>query len=220
MAGIYRDFIASLAKHGFSKTSHFRFLTPTFDTVTKGQFSGMDELLSLRCEATEFPGRQLISNDSRIYGPSYKTPYQSVYQEITLNFIETENFLIRQYFELWMDLVFNSTTNRLSYPNEYRVDTTLEQFDVSDGSRPNSVNDPEIPNPSLLPAAEWNLYNSFPTAINQMPVSWAEDGLHRVTVTLAFEWYTMRIAKSSDTSVKPQSQLSSPPAPPRGSARS
>ena len=216
MAGKFTEFLSFLNRYGVAKTSHFRLHIPlTLKGPGTEAFSESERVMGLRCEATELPGRQLVSNDSRTYGPTYKTPYQSLYQEITLNFIETGNFMIRGFFEIWMDKIFNSSTNQLSYPNTYRVDTTLTQYDVMDGSRPNSVTEPETLRASLKTAAIWNMYNSFPTAINQMPVSWAEDGLHRVTVTMAFEWYTLIAGIDSQT--KPAPQLNSPPIAPKGS---
>lgn len=215
MAGILTEFIASLDRWGVSKTSHFRLYIPL--TFKGEQFSDMDKLLGLRCEATELPGRQLVSNDSRTYGPSYKTPYQSLYQEITLNFVETANFMIRGFFETWMDTIFNSSTNQLAYPNTYRVDATLTQYDVSDVAAGFAVTKPAVKAEGLPETARWYMHNAFPTAINQMPVSWAEDGLHRVTVTLAYEWYTIQTGLNA--AAKPVPKINSPPVPPRGSAR-
>jgi len=215
MAGKNTEFLAFINRYGVAKTSHFRLHIPlTFKGDTFGESA---RLLGLRCEATELPGRQLVSNDSRTYGPTYKTPYQSLYQEITLNFIETANFVIRGFFETWMSSIYNPSTNKLSYPNTYRSDVSLTQYDVTDGSRPHSVTEPETLRASLKESAVWVLHHSFPTAINQMPVSWAEDGLHRVTVTLAYEWYTLSTGNAAQT--KPQPKIDSSSVPPKGSAR-
>lgn len=217
MAGQYQDFIAYINKYGVSKTSHFGLSIPVTLVNTSGEkFSDINKLLGLRCETTELPGRQLISNDSRTYGPTYKTPYQSLYQEVTVNFLETGNFIIRDFFETWMNSIFNSKNNLLAYPDSYRFDTILTQYDVSDGSRPRSVKEPETPQASLRTIAVWTLYKTFPTAVNQMPVSWSEDGLHRVTVTLAFEWYALKIGGGIKSG---KSELPSPQVPAGGSGR-
>jgi hypothetical protein len=182
-----------------------------FKLDKKNKFSDMDKLLGLRCEATELPGRQIISNDSKVYGPTYKTPYQSLYQEITLNFIETSSFLIRDFFEQWLSNIFNPTTNMLAYPDDYRFEVSLKQYETF-------LDDVNNPSASLVATAKWRLYNSFPTAVNQMPVAWAEDGLHRVTVTLAYEWYTLSTGGDS-LSDESRERLKSPQQPPKGSAR-
>jgi hypothetical protein len=150
-----------------------------------------------------------VSNDSRTYGPTYKTPYQSLYQEFTVNFLETSDFFVRGFFETWMNQIFNSSTNLLEYPDNYRFDTTLTQYDVM-------LKDEKDPASSLRQVAVWTLFNTWPTAVNQMPVSWTEDGLHRTTVTLAFEWYSLSTAV--EPLPKGAAQTKSATVPPKGSS--
>lgn len=219
MAGQYTDFLASLGQYGIAKTSHFSLSIPIVIRGSDGSvlFSDMDRLMGLRCESAELPGRQLISNDSRTYGPTYKTPYQSLYQETTFNFLETDTFLIRTFFEAWMSIIFNPTTNMLAFPETYHSDITLRQYDVVDGSRPHSVKETVTPPSNLETIAKWEMFNAFPTSVNQMPVSWSEDGLHRTTVTMAFEWYQLITGPgSSNRSVRHEFNAS--PKPPKGSS--
>lgn len=219
MAGQYQEFLSAIYEYGVAKTSHFRLSIPINLRVPSGEsFSDLDRLLGLRCEATELPGRQLISNESRTYGPTYKTPYQSVYQEATFNFLETDTFLIRHFFETWMSSVFDPATNLLSYPQSYRFDINLKQYDVTDGSRPHSVKEPETPTASLEAIAVWEMFNAFPTAVNQMPVAWAEDGLHRTTVTMAFEWYSLTTGPGSSNRSARRPEIKSPTIAPKGSS--
>lgn len=207
MAGQLTEFLASINRLGVAKTSHFRFSIDA--TIPGTTFSDIQKVVGLRCETAELPGRQFVSNDSRIYGPIYKTPHQSLYQEITVTFVETADFLIRGFFEKWMDAIYNSDTNILGYPNQTRFDSTITQYDVM-------LNDAKDPASSLRKIAEWTLIYSFPTAINQMPVAWSEDGLHRVTVTMAYEWYFL--ATSVDPVPVGASNLKSPAVPPKGSS--
>jgi len=206
MAGRLQEFLGHFNRYGVAKTSHFQFICPP---IVKGPlFSDASKVLSLRCEATELPGRQLVSEDAHIYGPTYKVPYQTVYQELTLTFLETSTFYIRSFFEVWMNAIFNASTNKVQYPNKTWVDTALTQYDVS-------ARDETDPSSSLKIIAQWALHYCRPTAINQMPVSWAEDGLHRIAVTLAFQSYTLTtFAAPSPPGVSP---IKSEPKLPRGS---
>jgi len=197
MAGLYHEFLAHIRSTGVSKTSHFQAMIPVILTAP-GSAAQTGQTLSLRCESTELPGRQLVTQDNRIYGPIYKTPYQSSYQEITLNFLETQDMFIRKYFELWLDLIYTSASNRLAYPNSYRADILITQFDISPQQAPITEDQPlsnQAPTRPLLstlaPLLTWNLISCFPTAVNQMPVSWTEDGFHRVPVTMAYEYYIL-----------------------------
>ncbi len=214
MAGNYQNFLASIRDTGVAKISNFQLSIPLLPGILLTRFSGADRLLALRCEAAELPGRQLVSNDSRTYGPTYKTPYQSLYQELTLNFIETGDFFIRDFFETWMNCIFNSHTNLLNYPRDYRTDISLTQFDIF-STVSNSIKKPEFPpDQGLDDIARWNIIDAFPTAVNQMPVAWSEDGLHRVTVTMAYEYYDLSKPDRPQTHISTEA-----PKPPKGSAR-
>jgi len=215
MAGQLRDFLSSISRYGVSKTSHYLVSIPVLSNDEK--FSDIQRVLGLRCEATELPGRQIVSNDSRTYGPTYKTPYQSVYQEITLNFLETGSFVIRGFFESWMSSIYNPENNILQYPQAYRYPVTLTQYDVTDTAPGFSVAKPQVRGEGLAAIAVWTMHKAFPTAINQMPVAWSEDGLHRVSVTLAYEWYTLGTVGVVKLAQPPSG---SAPVPPKGSSQS
>lgn len=193
MAGFYDAFLTHLNVAGVSRLSHFSLLTPMPPVVTDPKFAGLPAILSMRCEGTDLPGRQLSSQDIKIYGPTYKVPHQSSYQEITLTFLETQSFIIRDFFERWMGAIWSERDNLLKYPNSYRVDMYLSQHSTTTlaGTLP-QPNSPSNTGEFGLPIiAEWKLISAFPTAVNQMPVSWSEEGLHRVSVTLAYEYYVL-----------------------------
>lgn len=193
MAGLYHEFLAHLKDTGVTKTANYQVSIPMVPGPVAVQYSGFNRLLAMRCEAAELPGRQLVTQDSKIYGPTYKTPYQSLYQEITLNFLEASDFFIRRFFEAWHNTIFDSTTNQLAYPNSYRTDILLTQYDMM------------FSGDSMKQIATWNLINAFPTGINQMPLAWSEDGLHRVAVTMAYEYYIIT------TPEKPSPPAARPP---------
>lgn len=210
MAGLHHEFLAHLKNTGVSKTSHFQVMLPVDPALIGGKTTfDFGRTLSFRCEATDLPGRQLVTQENRIYGPVYKTPYQSLYQEITLNFLETQDMTIRKYFELWVDFIFESVSNRLAYPNLYRKDILITQYDISPKQPETAITgiQPTTTRPSnndtLAPLLTWNLISAFPTAINQMPVSWTEDGFHRVSVTIAYEYYVL----SEPSQPKKQSKI-------------
>jgi hypothetical protein len=211
------EFLASINQDGVAKTSHFRF---TAGVKEDGNFPDITRLLSIRCETTELPGRQLVTNDSRVYGPSYKTTHSVVYQEITLSFVETADFRIRSFFEAWLDTIFSVGNNLLSYPDATRFDCFLTQYDVMFDDEADEVatkTGKSNPSGGLRMIAVWTLKNAFPTAINQMPVSWSEDGIHRTTVTLAFEYYHMWAERIGVSGA--EGNISNPfPVPPKGSS--
>jgi hypothetical protein len=195
-----------------SKTSNFQLSIPLLPGVLATRFSGHDRAMAIRCEAAELPGRQLVCNDSRIYGPSYKTPYQSAYQETTLTFLETHDLFIRDFFETWMNGIFNSVSNMLNYPAYYRTDISVVQFDMFSTKDVPTTSGGMGLGSTLDVIAAWNLVQAFPTAVNQMPLSWSEDGFHRTTVTMAYEYYLI----SRPTKPVEQASVAAPPKAPPG----
>lgn len=212
------EFLSSISKDGVAKTSHFRFIAGVKED---GNFPDITRLLSIRCETAELPGRQLVTNDMRVYGPSYKTIHSVVYQEITLSFVETSSFVIRSFFEAWLNTIYSVGKNSLSYPDENRFDCFLEQYDVMFDDKEDeeaTKTGTSTPSGGLRRIAEWTLKNAFPTAINQMPVSWSEDGIHRTTVTLAFEYYIMWASHMATPKSAEGNISNSFPVPPKGSS--
>lgn len=181
MAGFYHEFLSEIRNSGVAKTSHFSVTIPIVPSALDASIGKSGRLFSLRCEATELPGKQLVTQENRIYGPVYKTVYQTIYQDLILTFLDTEDLFIRRFFEAWINTVFDVERNRVAYPDSYRSEIQITQFlpiaDTKSGSS------------SLEATATWHLFKSFPTAVNQMPVSWTEDGFHRTAVTLAYEYY-------------------------------
>ena len=55
--------------------------------------------LSLQCESAELPGKNLVTEDVKIYGPTFKVPYQTQYAETTLSFICTNDFFLNEHFQ-------------------------------------------------------------------------------------------------------------------------
>lgn len=177
MPGNISQFISNINQKGIAKTSHFDvdFSLPAIllpDTATP-------RLLKLRCESAELPGRQIGTTENRIYGPIYKTPYDSVYDEMSMTFVDTADMSIRVFFELWIDQVFNSETNSINYIDDVVSDIFVRQYDQA--GTPDTLN-------SVL---AFRLIRAFPTNVNQLTVSWADDSPHVLGVTFFYERYVI-----------------------------
>ncbi len=173
MPGNISQFLSNINKQGIARSSHFdvQFSIP----LTEGGY--IPQLLSMRCESAELPGRQIVTTDNKIYGPIYKTPYQTMYAEMTMVFVETSKMEIRGFFEDWMNTIYDPEFNQMNYLDNFICDATVTQYFV-DG-------DEEGLNPSL----QFKLKNVFPTNINQLSASWADDSPHKLSITFFYERY-------------------------------
>lgn len=168
--------------------------------------------LSFQCESTEFPGKSLQTQDVKIYGPTFKVPYQSQYGDITLNFLCTnKTFYERKLFEAWIESIMPTDTNNLRFPRSetgsYLTNIKIIQYDES-------VNEIHIV----------ELIDAFPVSIAPQPLSWSEDGFHRLGVQFAYERYRTIFqkedgrAKYFPETIRPLDRLrpSTPPTPSPG----
>lgn len=213
------QFWSHLKKEGISKNSHWDVTINLPLSLALSEFTNIGETLTLRCEAGELPGRQLVTNDVKIYGPIYRTAYQSLYTELNLTFIETQDLKVRRFMEAWMDTIFDSSTNTLQYQANYTTAMTITQYLMKERDpqpqtvQPAGVNIdiPFVTQNNLVPFAPGNapvtntvprdsgleptlyvqLYRAYPVNINQMTTAWSDDSPHRVQVSFFYEWYTI-----------------------------
>ena len=158
-----------------------------FGTVTEAIGSAMGQspvgadptlsrYLALQCETAELPGRTLMTHEAKVYGPTYKVPYQSQYNEMTLTFICTNEFWERKLFDRWIEAIMPSDTNNMRYAKDdnTRYMTPIKVIQYDDFIK-------------QIYAVE--LVDAFPTGVSAQPLSWSEDGFHRLSVQFAYQRY-------------------------------
>tara|TARA_R110000868_G_scaffold371406_1_gene634967 strand:- start:99 stop:845 length:747 start_codon:yes stop_codon:yes gene_type:complete len=132
--------------------------------------------LALQCETAELPGKALNTQDVKIYGPTFKVPFQTVFQDISLTFLCTNDFYERKLFERWIESIHPSDTYNFRYPKDqstgYMANIKIIQYDEF-----------------IKQIFAVELVDAFPTSIAAQPLSWSEEGFHRLTITFAYQKY-------------------------------
>jgi hypothetical protein len=146
------------------------------DEYSKTSNAAMSRYLALQCEAAELPGKTLQTADVKIYGPTFKIPYQTQYQETTLNFLCTNEFYERKLFDRWMEAIMPSDTNNLRFPKgtNTRYLTNIKVIQYDDFIK-------------QIYAIE--MIDAFPISIASQPLSWSEEGFHRLSVQFSYQKY-------------------------------
>lgn len=148
--------------------------------------------LSLQCESAELPGKNLITDDVKIYGPTFKVPYQTQYSDTTLTFICTNDFYERKLFERWMEAIMPTDTNNLRYPkgenSKYLTEITVKQY-----------------NEDVTQIFATKLIDAYPIGITSQALNWGDDNFHRLSVQFAYQRYEA----ITDTSVNIGEAISS-----------
>jgi hypothetical protein len=138
--------------------------------------SSVTRYLSLQCENAELPGKILQTQEVKIYGPTFKVPYQTQFQDMNLTFLCSNEFYERKLFERWMEAIHPSDTNNLRYPKgtNTRYLTNIKVIQYDDFVR-------------QIYAVE--LIDAFPIGMSPQALSWGEQNFHRLTVQFAYQRY-------------------------------
>jgi hypothetical protein len=146
------------------------------DEYSRTSNSSMSRYLALQCEAAELPGRTLQTADVKIYGPTFKVPYQTQYSDTTLTFICTNDFYERKLFDRWMEAIMPSDTNNLRFPKgqQSRYLTNIKIIQYDDFIK-------------QIYAVE--LIDAFPIGVAPQSLSWSDDGFHRLSIQFAYQRY-------------------------------
>ena len=143
---------------------------------SKSSNASITRYLSMQCEAAELPSKSLGTTDVKIYGPTFKVPFQTQYTETTLTFMCTNEFYERKLFDRWMEAIMPTDTNNLRYPKdeESRYLTNIKIIQYDDFIK-------------QIYAVE--LIDAFPVSIAAQPLSWSDDNFHRLSVQFAYQKY-------------------------------
>ena len=146
------------------------------DPQSRSDNPSMSRYLALQCESAELPGKSIITADAKIYGPGFKVPYQTQYNETSLTFLCTNEFFERKLFDKWLESIMPTDTNNLRFPkgknSRYLTNIKVVQYDEF-----------------IRQIYAVELMDAFPIGISAQPVSWGEEGFHRLTVQFAYQKY-------------------------------
>jgi hypothetical protein len=140
--------------------------------------------LSLYCEEAQIPGLAATNLPIKI-GPwtEYRTQnLEYLTTEMTFTFIIDEKWRVREAFEEWISLSANPVNKEVKFYNDYVSVVDIRSIGV---------------NNDIL--AEWQLVDAAPKLINLTPVSWNNNGLIRMSVSMsAKRWYKKTGTEEAD----------------------
>jgi hypothetical protein len=146
------------------------------DGYSKTSNASLTRYLALQCESAELPGKTLQTADVKIYGPTFKVPYQTMYSETTLTFLCTNDFYERKLFDRWMEAIMPTDTNNLRFAKgaqtRYLTNIKIIQYDEF-----------------IKQIYAVELQDAFPISVAPQTLSWSEDGFHRLSIQFAYQKY-------------------------------
>lgn len=174
---------------GPSKANRFvaRIVSLPNQLPRRAEYSSLMKDLTYLCEAAEFPGRGFMNIDVRYYGSNFKSPYQTTYEDLNLTFVVRDKFLERQLFDDWMELINPTSTFNFAYSKDYMTTVELFQISEKDGTEGSTTSNSTK---TYTAQYKFTFEKAWPILINPMPVNWADDNFHRLTVAFTYNtWH-------------------------------
>ena len=176
MAFNINNFRAELSRSGISKTSLYEVFI--FGPSNISNFD-VERGVSLRAIQTDLPNRAIQTIDYKISGPGYKIGYDSLFSELNMSLILSEDHKEKIYMEEWQDLIVGSyRTGEISqqmfeigFYDDYKGKIIIRNF--------NDVGDI---------VSEIELIDCYPSAIGNISLSWQSTEIALLPVTFTYRY--------------------------------
>ena len=153
-------------------------------TLNPGQAttSEISRLISFRADQVRTPNINISAAGINRYGvgPIQKQPFSAEFNDISVSLVSDGNAEIWQFWHNWVNNIFQHSGTSSSYPTylaKYKDDfSTTIDIDIytNDGNLSQTI----------------ELYQVFPTAISEVPLTWGDQNNPlRMSVTLSFSEY-------------------------------
>jgi hypothetical protein len=190
-------------KNGFAKTNRFMVTIP-FPPVLRVDREVIRSL-ELQCETAELPGKNLVTQDVKVYGPTYKMAINKQYaNEITLSFLCTNDGKERGFFDNWIEYINPNLTNNMRYPagidghdQSYLSTITVTQY--------NDIRD-YYGNDKIINRLQ--LRYAFPIGYSAQPLNWGDDGFQRLSVQFAYNGFRDDVEAEKQSRLPPGVEIS------------
>jgi hypothetical protein len=130
--------------------------------------------ISLLCESASLPGRQIASIDYTSNKITTKIPYSIINEDVTLNFILTNDYYMKTMMDDWQSAVYDSDIYRVGYKKDFTTDVIIQQLDKDN-----------------KPVYGVKLEDAFPVTVSSVVLdNTAENTAQKLSVTLSYSNYT------------------------------
>lgn len=185
-------FKTNIRDFGYLDNNSFALLVQT-PAALSSQFTGgasgavinkIAQNMSFRTDQVRAPGINLMTSDIARYGvgPTRKTVINAQFQEIYFSILCDKYCEIWQYWYEWARLCFgfNGTPNgqAATLTSKYRnecTSTSIIQIFNHEGEIAQSI----------------NMFESFPTSVREVPLSYSDAGLMKINVSMVYSEYTI-----------------------------
>lgn len=142
--------------------------------TTAGSLIADPRDISLLCESASLPGRQITSIDYTSNKITTKIPYSILNEDVTLNFILTNDYYMKTMMDDWQSAVYDSDIYRVGYKKDFITDVIIQQLDKDN-----------------KPVYGVKLEDAFPVTVSSIVLdNTAENTAQKLSVTMSYSNFT------------------------------
>ena len=175
----------------FLKSARFAITIPIIPDIIGLRINPQD--LTFICDSVEFPGQSLTTTEYRMPGKlKLKVPYVREMNEVTMTFYHNDKLPIYEMFSNWIEIASSTNTQ-----NRYFDQITCPKILIYQFNEISGVNSfvRDLLNTDLYRGSEnknakymtVELINAIPLNFASMQSNWADDGFHKLQVSMFYE---------------------------------
>lgn len=131
--------------------------------------------ISLLAESVNLPSSQITTLDHIAEKQTVKIPYAVIQEEVTMTFLLTNDYYIKNMFDKWGQSIVDLETYRVAYKKDIVTDVVIQQL-----------------NKQNIPIYGVKLENAFPTTIGGVALSnETADTPNKLTVTFSYDKFVV-----------------------------
>ena len=110
--------------------------------------------ISLLCDSVTIPAKQVSTLDYQTIKQSFKVPYGTIEDEVSLGFLLTNDYYMKTIFDRWINSIVDPDKYCVAYKDDITCDVIIQQLDEQD-----------------TPIYGVKLENAFPTTMSEIGLS-------------------------------------------------
>lgn len=176
---------------GLAKSSRYAVrIVPVGSLLTSLGYGDFLRDFTYLSDSAEMPGRAFMSVDVRYYGPNFKLPFQSQYEDMSITFLCRTQSFERQFFDDWMEIINPTNLWDFNYRDSYKAKIEIFQLAMHGETTSSGAGRPDTPATAPKPTYKWTVWDAYPVTINPQPVTWADDNIQRLSIGFTYTKWT------------------------------
>ena len=136
--------------------------------------------ISLLCDSVRLPAKVITTLDYQANKQSFKVPYGTIEDEVSLGFLLTNDYYMRTIFDKWINSIVDPDKYCVAYKDDITCDVIIQQLDEQDvpiygvkleNAFPTTMSEVEFSNESSSQIQKMNVTFTYDKAVPQGPLS-------------------------------------------------